>query len=78
MGTLNLFQADTPEAPDKPATEPYVYRCAKHSYVLESSFPAGIGKGLKPFCPICRDEFLAQHIPVLINENPNAGKPVEK
>lgn len=76
--TLDMFgeperQSDVPQ---KPATVPYVYRCVKHNYVLETSFPAGIGNGLKPFCPICRDEFLAKHIPVLVNENTDAGKPV--
>lgn len=53
--------------------EPFVYRCRKHDFTLESRTPQ-IGGALKVFCPKCKDEFWAQHIPELTNENPNAGK----
>jgi hypothetical protein len=53
--------------------EPYVYRCSKHNYVLETTAPK-IGATLKIFCPLCKDEWFAQHLVELDNENPNAGK----
>lgn len=57
----------------KPEREPYIYRCDRHSYVLETRAPP-IQSGLKIFCPLCKDEFLAKHLSVLQNSNPNAGK----
>jgi len=56
--------------------EPYVYRCSKHNYVLETTAPK-IGATLKVFCPLCKDEWFAQHLTELQNENPNAGKLVK-
>lgn len=53
--------------------EPYVYRCRKHNYVLETRAPR-IEASLRIFCPLCKDEFFAQHLDELKNENPNAGK----
>ena len=53
--------------------EPYVYRCSKHDYVLESTAPR-MAASLKIFCPLCKDEFFAAHLTELQNENPRAGK----
>jgi len=57
----------------KPEREPYIYRCSKHSYVLETRAPR-IEGSLRIFCPLCKDEFFAQHLTELQNENPNAGR----
>lgn len=53
--------------------EPWIYRCSKHSYVLESKVPQ-MPTSLRIFCPLCKDEFLSQHLTELQNENPRAGK----
>tara|TARA_R100001086_G_C11840811_1_gene259064 strand:- start:2059 stop:2259 length:201 start_codon:yes stop_codon:yes gene_type:complete len=58
---------------NKPKKEPYIYRCKKHDYELESYSPPMKGS-LKVFCPLCKDEFLAKHLEELENENPRAGK----
>lgn len=53
--------------------EPWVYRCERHNYVLESRVPK-MPTSLKHFCPLCKDEFFAKHLTELQNQNPNAGK----
>lgn len=62
----------TPEP--KPEREPYIYKCDKHNYVLETRAPR-LEASLRIFCPLCKDEFFAQHLTELQNSNPNAGKP---
>lgn len=53
--------------------EPYVFRCHKHNYVLETRGPR-LDASLRIFCPLCKDDFFAKHLTELQNENPNAGK----
>lgn len=61
----------------RPKREPYVYRCRKHDYELITTAPKMAGS-LKIFCPLCKDEWFAQHLVELQNENPNAGKLIKE
>lgn len=68
----DLFPETTAVEAAKPEREPYVYRCSKHKYVMESTAPR-MAASLKVFCPLCKDEWMAKHLDELQNENPKAG-----